>query len=267
MLRSIFLFFILFFLIFKLTGQSNLVIKSADFNSRGILSFLLDGNFVARIDAQKWKAPRKTLLSTDENSFAFTAIDTILTFTQDSIEKKLVIIKTLPLTDFGYFDQCAGCAPCIGLAVFVKNNDAYLLESFNPMVDLFGQAGMVPSSRIQEIGQNHFAIVFKGEIFWDEGIEKWFELENNFPLFFSYKYFFAHQLLEETQNIAVIEQEARIAKTENEYYDIELTRSTYEPENDPNGVNKLIKKIYLNYSKEQYNSLLLFKPNYNINER
>jgi hypothetical protein len=244
-----------------LNGQTNQVIKSADFNSTTILNLLLDGSFDNRLNAQKWKAPRKTLLYTDSNSFSYTTIHTMLDFIQDSLEKKLVITKTLPFSENGYFDQCAGCSPCIGLAVFVKNENNYLLESFNPMVDIFGQAGMVPSSRIQEIGPNHFAIVFKGDSFGDEGMEKWFELKNNFPLFFSYKYFFANQSFEETQNITAIEQEARIQKTENEYYDIELTRSTYNPENDPNGVNKLIKKIYLNYS-DAFGALFTINSNY-----
>jgi hypothetical protein len=263
MLRSGFLFLILFFLIFNLSGQSNPVIKSADFTSMEILKFLLDGSFDNRIQAQKWKAPRKTWLYTDENSIAYTAIDTILTFTQASIEKKLVISKTLPLTDFGYFDQCAGCAPCIGLALFTKNEDGdgFELEFFNPMVDVFGQAGLIPTPRIIEVGLNHHVVAFRGEVSWDEGMEKWFELKNNFPLFFSYKYFFANQSFEETQNITAIEQEARIQKTENEYYDIELTRSTYNPENDPNGVNKLIKKIYLNYS-DAFGALFTINSNY-----
>jgi hypothetical protein len=226
MLRSVFLLFNLFFLIFKLNGQSKLLIKSADFNSRTILNVLLDGSFDDRLNAQKWQVPRQTLLYADDNSVAYTAIDTVLNCIQDSLEKRLVITKTLPISDQGDFEQCAGCAPCIGLALFTKNEDGFQLESFNPMVDVFGQAGLVPTPRIIEVGLNHHVVAFRGEESWDEGMEKWFELKNSFPLFLSYKYFFAHQLFEDTQNIAAIEQEARIQKTENEYYDIELTRST-----------------------------------------
>ena len=209
-------------------AQHQSSIRETDLIHEKILGVLYEGQFIDSLSAQKWKAPKKTMIYTDELSFAYTIIDTMLFFHEDNAEKCLVITKTLQLNEFGFFDQCVGCPPCIGMAIFSKNENNWELESFHPMMTVFGQGGAIPTPRIIEVGLNHHVVALKGEISWDEGIEKWYELDSYFDLILEYKYVCRNSNIDS----GLINQQINVLKTDKEYYDFELVKSNSEIEDN-----------------------------------
>jgi hypothetical protein len=235
MLRSIFLFFILFFLIFKLTGQSNLVIKSADFNSRGILSLLLDGQFNSKINAQKWKAPN-LVNYTNSKSYAYTVCDTLIDFKIDTSSYRLVILKTMMIDpEFKFFADCNACPPLIGLAIFSKRRENWELTSFKIDVTRLGHFSEIPNASVLRIGNSRLAVRFKDEEVHEIGIERWFELNMDFKslldFMYSYRIFNENTSSNNEENTFYMVKELTIQESDKDYFDLVFKNTTLMSDN------------------------------------
>jgi hypothetical protein len=195
---------------------------------------LIEGTFDEETGYQKWKAPKGTLIPMGVDGYAYSKIDTILKFNRGSEEFQLAVIKSSQKNEAGGFEEFNAIQPCIGMALFSNKKDAWVLESFNPMVTLFGAMNMIPSMRIAEVGTNASAIIFTAEIHQDLGIEQWFLLEKNFPMFLENTY--AQPTGEDLEKLLLKKVEIvkpkkkDNASEDNQFYDIKLI--TYEEEYD-----------------------------------
>jgi hypothetical protein len=240
-------------------------LRKYNFSKLNILELLLDGTFDVETGYQKWKAPKGTLIPIDGDGYAYTMVDTLLSFNQENKEYQLAVIKSSQRYEWGGFDNGFESAPCIGLALFSEENDNWVLESFNPTVVMLGEQNMIPSMQIKQVGTHSSAIIFTTAIHQDFGEEQWFLLEKNFPMFLEYTY--AQLTGEDLEKLLfkkveiVAPKEKDNAYENNHFYDLKVI--TYEEEYD----EKTDKTKEIIKSNEVYTSVyidFLFKYSFEL---
>jgi hypothetical protein len=215
---------IIFFtaIIFSGLSYAQVVIKEKDFTSKNVLVQIFEGEFQEETNAQKWPVSKTQALEfnsyLDANQNAYTIIDTILSARIDTVNVKIVVLKTMMVDSIGWIQDCMGCPPQIGLAYFIENKQGFELKSFHLNLLVNGHGFYIPKSRIEQIGPSKFAFVLTEEVMQDQGREYWFNMSNEFRGFLTYDYF---SLIPSEQS-SIIENSIQIVQTENEYFDLIL---------------------------------------------
>ncbi|MEN9973708.1 MAG: hypothetical protein RIS20_2055 [Bacteroidota bacterium] len=197
-------------------------IETQNFTPKGILSSIFKGEYQPEKKAQKWPVSGVQALEMgsylDANLYAYTIIDTILTTRIDTNDIKIVVLKTMLVDSSGWIQDCMGCAPQIGVAYFVKNNQRFELQFFKLNLIVNGHGFYIPKSRTQQIGPSKYAFVLTEEVMQDQGREFWFDMSNDFRGFLTYD-FFSYIPAEQS---SILENSIEIIPTENEYFDFML---------------------------------------------
>jgi hypothetical protein len=240
-----FVIFSLFFITFFSLGQTQDVIKNSEFNEKNILKLLFGGSYDIATNHQKWKAPVGTFLPIDVDRNAYTQIDTILSFNGVEQSYQLVVTHSSQITEEGNFEEFVATAPCIGLALFSKQENEWVLEGFNPVVTLFGIMNYVPEKRIVNIGPDKHVIAFTQNINQDVGEEQWFLIEKNFPSFL--EYYYAYPGGEELEKLIYTKVEPIEVndETTGEFFNLKVTQfeETYDEKTDKSKQKILETKI------------------------
>jgi hypothetical protein len=213
--------FLVFVFVSSTFSYSQLTIREVDFNSKTVLSKIFHGEFQDDNNVQKWPVSSVQALElngyVDGKNFSYTLVDTIFNLKVDTTNYKIVVFATFQVDSSGSIQDCMGCPPLIGLASFSKIGNEFELSCFNLNLIQQGHGLFIPYSRIEQIGLDKYALVFKEEIVQDWGVETWFELfKEGFPLFLTYDY----SAYVPSENSYIIENSIEIVKTENDYYDL-----------------------------------------------
>lgn len=220
-------------------------ISNSEFNEKNILKLLVGGSYDITTNHQKWKAPAGTFLPIDVDRNAYTQIDTILSFNGAEQSYQLVVTHSSQITEEGNFEEFVATAPCIGLALFSKQENEWVLEGFNPMVDLFGIMNYVPEKRIVNIGPDKYVIAFTQDIRQDVGEEKWFLIEQDFPSFL--EYYYAYPGGDNLEKLIYTRVEPIEVNNEDagEFFDLKVTQyeETYDEKTDKSKQKILETKI------------------------
>jgi hypothetical protein len=240
-------------LIFSGLSYAQVVLEQNDFTSKNILAQIFDGDFQEEMNVQKWRVSKVQALDMssymDENMFAYTLVDTILSFHIDTSDVKIVLFKTMVVDSSGWIQDCFGCPPQIGLAYFIKNNENYDLRFFRQNLIINGHGFYIPKSHIEKIGPTKYALVLTEEVMQDQGREFWFDISNDFNEFFSYYYL---SLTTASEHWSIVENSIEIVPTENEYFDL-IVNSKISPA-DTLDSKKKIAKIKTNKKRYSYNN-------------
>jgi hypothetical protein len=240
-------------MIFSGLSYAQVVIEQNDFTSKNILVQIFDGDFQEEMNVQKWRVSKVQALDMssymDENMFAYTLVDTILSFRIDTSDVKIVLFKTMVVDSSGWIQDCFGCPPQIGLAYFIKNNENYDLRFFRQNLIINGHGFYIPKSHIEKIGPTKYALVLTEEVMQDQGREFWFDISNDFNEFFSYYYL---SLTTASEHWSIVENSIEIVPTENEYFDL-IVNSKISPA-DTLDSEKKIAKIKTNKKRYNYNN-------------
>ena len=207
---------------FSGSSYAQVVIKQNDFSSKNVLAQIFGGEFQEELNAQKWPVSKTQALELsaylDSNQNAYTIVDTIISSRIDSVNIKIVVLKTMLVDSTGWIQDCMGCSPQIGIACFNENNGVFELSSFHFNLLVNGHGYIIPKSRIEQIGPSKFAFVLTEEVMQDQGREYWFDMSNDFHDFLT----FNHQTLIFDEQSSVVENSIEIVPTENEFYDLVL---------------------------------------------
>lgn len=239
-------------LIFSGLSYAQVVIDQNDFTSKNILAQIYDGDFQEELKVQKWRVSKVQALDMssymDENKYAYTLVDTILSSRIDTSDVKIVLFKTMVVDSSGWIQDCFGCPPQIGLAYFIKNNENYDLRFFSQNLIINGHGFYIPKSHIEKIGPTKYALVLTEEVM-QEGREFWFDISNDFKEFLSYYYF---SLITTSEDWSIVENSIEIVPTENEYFDL-IVNSKISP-TDTLDSEKKVAKIKPNKIRYSYNN-------------
>ncbi len=104
---------------------------------------LLNGEYVDSIEKIKWVPYPKEIVSTSEDGFAYTAIDSVFSYQSGNEKYVLVVLRTNVIYE-GMDEHCASCSPTLGLTLFKLIEGKYTLMSMDRSVCKIGQAGMLP---------------------------------------------------------------------------------------------------------------------------
>jgi len=107
----------------------------------------LNGTFIDSLNSIKWTPYPKEVITTSEDGYAYTSIDSVISYTENNDFYKLVVLRTNEIYE-GLIFECAGCAPTLGLALYKLVEDKYVLTSFDRSVKHIGQGGMLPEYSI-----------------------------------------------------------------------------------------------------------------------
>jgi hypothetical protein len=240
-------------MIFSGLSYAQVVLEQNDFTSKNILAQIFDGDFQEEMNVQKWRVSKVQALDMssymDENMFAYTLVDTILSFHIDTSDVKIVLFKTMVVDSSGWIQDCFGCPPQIGLAYFIKNNENYDLRFFRQNLIINGHGFYIPKSHIEKIGPTKYALVLTEEVMQDQGREFWFDISNDFNEFFSYYYL---SLTTASEHWSIVENSIEIVPTENEYFDL-IVNSKISPADTLDSKEK-IAKIKTNKKRYSYNN-------------
>ncbi len=118
-----------------------------EINFKKEISNNLHGTFIDSINAIKWLPYSKEVVVTSEDGYAYTTIDSVISYTANNDFYKLVVLRTNEIYE-GFIFECAGCAPTLGLALYKLVEGKYVLTSFDRSVKRMGQGGMLPEYSI-----------------------------------------------------------------------------------------------------------------------
>jgi hypothetical protein len=162
--------FILTFGIFFCLHFTNVYSQSDNqFDAEVELSQLLNGQYVKSLEKIKWTPYTKENVQTSEDGFAYTTVDSVITYKTNNEEYRLVVFRTNIMHE-GMEEQCAGCAPTLGLALFKIIEGKPTLTSLNRSVLNVGQAGMLPDYSIVELSAESKGLLVKEGNFQDSDV-------------------------------------------------------------------------------------------------
>jgi len=245
-------------MIFFGMSYAQVVIEQNDFTSKNILAQIFDGDFQEELKVQKWPVSKVQAVDMssymDENMYAYTLVDTILSSRIDTSDVKIILFKTMVVDSSGWIQDCFGCPPQIGLAYFIKNNENYDLRFFRQNLIINGHGFYIPKSHIEKIGPMNYALVLTEEVMQDQGREYWFDISNDFKEFLSYYYF---SLITTSEDWSIVENSIEIVPTENEYFDL-IVNSKISP-TDTLDSEKKVAKIKPNKIRYNYNNFYMMQ--------
>jgi hypothetical protein len=130
-------------------GQSRIP-NNYQFQLRNLLIDAFNGEHNIELDKVKWNPYKKEIVATSEDGYAYTAIDSVISFSANNENFILVILRTNVISD-GFEEQCSSCKPSLGLALFKDYDSKLELTSFNRSIRNIGQAGLLPDYSIIEL--------------------------------------------------------------------------------------------------------------------
>lgn len=139
------------------------------FNIEKEMTKNLNGTFVDSLNAIKWTPYPKEVIAISEDGYAYTSIDSVISYTSNSENYKLVVLSTNQVYE-GLNSECAGCAPSLGLALYKLVDGKYVLSSFNRSIRQMGQAGHIPPYSIVDISENSKGFLISEDNFMDNDV-------------------------------------------------------------------------------------------------
>ena len=235
--------FLVFVVFISGISFSQLIIKEAEFTPKTVLSKIFQGEFQNDQNVQKWPVSSVHALEMDNyidaKNFAYTSVDTILNFSVDTTNYKIAVFASFQVDSSGWIQDCMGCPPMIGAACFIQFGDENKLLSFQSNLILKGQGYSAPKSRIEKIGIEKFALIFKEEVIQNQGSEYWFEYGFKFLPFFTYDY----QSLITSEQSMILENNVKIIPSENEYFDLIINSKLFTADDFDSSKAKNIKTV------------------------
>lgn len=128
--------------------------------ARGILR-LLFGNYDPASQSSKWPATAHCQdFFDDRQPECTTAVLKVHHYQVGGPERALVLLATPPPSPG---DDCHGCAPTIGYAIFALEGDSWRLVSDDPSIGRFGEYGKAGKYDIVHIGPGSIGLLFFAE--------------------------------------------------------------------------------------------------------
>jgi hypothetical protein len=198
-MKKILIFTIFCSLLSCRNGNENKKNQHSFFDSKeGILNEIFKGKYDKKTEYLLWKPNSKDEINASDDGFCHTNFDEVLFFEENEVESALVILRTIEFSN-GMENDCAGCAPIIGLALYQKSDSNWELKFAKPNVCTYGQASMVPNKKIINLGGNLSVLSLKEEVFLDYGREVFISLEKGFMEIFNYEHSIGGEQFTETK--------------------------------------------------------------------
>ncbi len=221
------LLFVLFISFGCSTAEKNEKKEKEFPSNENLLKDILKGKYDKKTEAVLWKPNSKDTINASDDGFCHTNIDEVLFFEENEVESALVILRTIEFSN-GMENDCAGCAPIIGLALYQKSDSNWELKFAKPNVCTYGQAGMVPNKKIINLGGNLNVLSLKEEPFQDYGREVFISLENGFTEIFNFEHSIGGEQFTETK-LEIMKD----SKNSDGNFDLKLSSMIVDPMADP----------------------------------
>jgi hypothetical protein len=129
----------------------------------------LNGTFIDSLNSIKWTPYPKEVVTTSEDGFAYTSIDSVISYSSNNESFKLAVLST-NLVYEGFIYECASCSPSLGLALYKLIDGKFVLSSFNRSILRIGQGGHLPYYSIMDLSQNSKGFLISEDNFMDSDV-------------------------------------------------------------------------------------------------
>ena len=131
-----------------------------------ILSKALEGEYSNSLNKIIWKPYEKESVAISKDGYAYTSVDSVISFSTINGDYSLAVLRTNVLYD-GIEEQCASCSPTLGMALFKMTEGKTILTSLNRSIRNTGQAGMLPNYSLIDLSPEIKGIYFTEVAFQD----------------------------------------------------------------------------------------------------
>lgn len=135
-------------------SSNKTTISESNWNSKTLLSELFEGEKVESLNAIKWKPYKGEFIQESYDGNCYTTIDSIYTFNNESLNYRIVVFKTDPISDENFIGLSEAEASTVGIALFSQEKKDWKLINFNRSVILTGHAGYLGQMEIIDLGND-----------------------------------------------------------------------------------------------------------------
>ncbi len=147
----------LFFLLSTIAFSQNSVqvsISNSNWNNKTILAELFGKTYVESIGSAKWKPYAGEAVQCSFDGFCYTTIDSIYNFKNESLNYKIVVLKTISYADNDFMGPSMAEGSTVGIALFSEEKNNWKLVNFNRSLILNGAAGILGNIELIDLGNS-----------------------------------------------------------------------------------------------------------------